>query len=103
VDIVFGINPRRSVVSVAVMAGLTAVAAPAGAHGGDRIHAMSAVAGPVSVLGGDRVRTTTLKFDTDVVDYVVSLPGPSGARAGDRAGAATSMFDADVTSAHSSR
>ena len=70
----FGIDPKRSVVPVAVMAALTVIAAPAGAQGGDRVHATSA--GPVSLQIGDWVRTTTLKFDTDVVDYVVSVPPP---------------------------
>jgi hypothetical protein len=74
VDIMFGIDPKRSVVPVAVMAVLTAVAGPASAQGGDRVHATSAVAGPVSLQVGDWVRTTTLKFDTDVVDYVGSVP-----------------------------
>ena len=69
----FGINPKRSVVPVAVMAALTAVAGPASAQGGDRIHVTSALAGPVSLQVGDWVRTTTLKLDTDVVDYVVSV------------------------------
>jgi hypothetical protein len=71
VDVMFGINP---VVPVAIMAALTAVAGPASAQGGDRVHATPAVVGPVSLQVGDWVRTTTLKFDTDVVDYVRSVP-----------------------------
>jgi hypothetical protein len=46
------INLKRSVVTLAVMAGLLAVA------------------GPASAQGGDRVGATGLKFDTDVVDHV---------------------------------
>ena len=69
----FDINPKRSVVPVAVMAALTAVAGPASAQAGDRIHVTSALAGPVSLQVGDWVRTTTLKLDTDVVDYVVAV------------------------------
>jgi hypothetical protein len=46
------INLKRSVVTLAVMTGLLAVA------------------GPASAQGGDRVGATGLKFDTDVVDYV---------------------------------
>jgi hypothetical protein len=48
----FGIDLKRSVVSLAVMAGLLAVA------------------GPASAQGGDRAGATTLKFETEVTDYV---------------------------------
>ena len=74
------INPNLSVVPVAVIAALTVVAGPAGAQGGDRVHASSAVAGPVSLQVGDWVRTTTLKYDTDVVDYVGSVPSSAAER-----------------------
>ena len=48
----FGIDLKRSVVTLAVMSGLLAVAGPAGAQ------------------GGDRARATGLKFETEVTDYV---------------------------------
>jgi hypothetical protein len=51
-NIMFGINLKRSVVTLAVMAGLLAVA------------------GPASSQGGDRVGATGLKFETEVTDYV---------------------------------
>ena len=77
----FRINPNLSVVPVAVIAALTVVTGPAGAQGGDRVHARSAVvAGPVSLQVGDWVRTTTLKYDTDVVDYVGSVPSSAAER-----------------------
>ena len=47
----FGINLKRSVVTLAVMAGLLAVA------------------GPASAQGGDRAGATGLKFETKVTDY----------------------------------
>jgi hypothetical protein len=50
-------NLKRSVVTLAVMAGLLAAA------------------GPASAQGGDRVGTTGLKYETEVTDYVLlSLP-----------------------------
>ena len=55
----FAINLKRSVVTLAVMAGLFAVA------------------GPASAQGGDRVGATELKYETEVTDYVA----PRGPRA----------------------
>ena len=51
------INLKRLVVTLAVMAGLLAVAGPAGAQGGDRVGA------------------TGVKYETEVTDYVPRSPG----------------------------
>jgi hypothetical protein len=48
----FGIDLKRSAVTLAVMAGLLAVA------------------GPASAQGGDRVGATGLKYETEVTDYL---------------------------------
>jgi hypothetical protein len=52
----FAINLERSVVTLAVMAGLLAVA------------------GPASAQGADRVGATGLKFETEVTDTVRLSP-----------------------------
>ena len=58
----FTINLKRSVGTLAVMAGLLAVA------------------GPASAQGGDRVGATGLKMDTEITDYVRLSTASDGMR-----------------------